>query len=100
MPLPYSVPDIQDNPDGWGPAAVPEQLKDLPFAAYNKSDKIGKAADWTQQAYQKYQGRYGAQNPGNAVFQFFHNEEEDSFHLVDNRPTKSTKFGQRRFQQN
>jgi translation initiation factor 3 subunit D len=56
MPLPYSVPDIQDNPDGWGPATVPEQLKDLPFAAYNKSDKIGKAADWTQQAYQKYPG--------------------------------------------
>lgn len=26
--------------------------------------------------------------------------QEDQFHLVDNRPTKSTKFGQRRFQQN
>jgi hypothetical protein len=26
--------------------------------------------------------------------------QEDSFHLVDNRPAKATKFGQRRFQQN
>jgi hypothetical protein len=247
MPLPYGVPEIQDNPDGWGPCSEPEQLKDVPFAPFSKSDKLGKAADWTQQAYQKYPGvllcgswevahsaaaaasvvitghhrccggwqhsvlmrrvftavvtlnplllhmaihthachtgRYQA-NPANAVFQFFHNEEvccaavrqsgssssrqqaqqaassrdssnskralwtrhwqqlarrgcthqqlsraaqqeppppppacritprtrvivtltithqEDSFHLVDNRPAKATKFGQRRFQQN
>lgn len=98
-PLPYGVPDIQDNPDGWGPCAVPEHLKDVPFAPFSKGDKLGKAADWTQQAYQRNQGRFGA-NPANAVFQFFHTEEEDSFHLVDNRPAKATKFGQRRFQQN
>lgn len=66
MPLPYSVPDIQDNPDGWGPAVPPEQLKDLPFAAYNKSDKIGKAADWTQQAYQRNQGAAPGARPGPA----------------------------------
>lgn len=54
--LPYAVPDIQDNPDGWGPCTVPEHLKDLPFAPFSKSDKLGRAADWTQQAYQKYQG--------------------------------------------
>ncbi|KAF8066359.1 EIF3D [Scenedesmus sp. PABB004] len=101
MALPYSVPDIQDNPDGWGPCSVPEHLKDVPFAPFSKSDKLGKAADWTQQAYQRNQGRYG-QQPGavNAVFQFFHTEEEDSFHLVDNRPAKATRFGARRFPAN
>ncbi|KAF6253322.1 eukaryotic translation initiation factor 3, subunit 7 [Scenedesmus sp. NREL 46B-D3] len=99
MPAPTAMPNIQDNPDGWGPCAVPDHLKDVPFAPFSKTDKLGKAADWTQQAYQRNQGRYGA-NPANAVFQFFHTEEEDSFHLVDNRPAKATKFGQRRFQQN
>lgn len=56
MPLPYSVPEIQDNPDGWGPCTVPEHLKDMPFAPFSKGDKLGRAADWTQQAYQRNQG--------------------------------------------
>lgn len=97
MPLSYSVPEIQDNPDGWGPSQVPEHLKDIPFSTFSKSDKLGKAADWAAQGYQKYQGRY--QQSGPAVFQFVHNEEEDSFHLVDNRPVKRPQFGNKRFQQ-
>ena len=59
-PLPYAVPDIQDNPDGWGPCAVPDHLKDVPFAPFSKGDKLGKAADWTQQAYQRNQGACSA----------------------------------------
>lgn len=99
----FAVPEVQDNPDGWGPCTVPEHLKDVPFAPFGKADKLGKASDWTQAQYQKYAGR-GYQGPGNAVFNFFHNEEEDSFHLVDNRPVKTNKFQQRgryqnRFQQ-
>lgn len=60
MPLPYAVPEIQDNPDGWGPCNEPEHLKDVPFAPFSKGDKLGKAADWTQQAYQKYPGAFDA----------------------------------------
>jgi hypothetical protein len=56
MPLPYAVPEIQDNPEGWGPCSVPDHLKDVPFAPFSKGDKLGKAADWTQQAYQKFPG--------------------------------------------
>lgn len=98
MALRFDVPQVQENPDGWGPCAVPEHMKDMPFAPFGKGDKIGKAADWTQAAFQKYPGRYGT--GVNAVFNFFHNEEEDSFHLVDSRPAKTPRFGQRRFQQN
>lgn len=98
MPVNFAVPDVQDNPDGWGPCSVPQHLKDVPFAPFGKGDKLGRASDWTQAAFQKYQGRYG-QGQVPAVFNFFHNEEEDSFHLVDNRPTKTPKFGPRRFQQ-
>lgn len=101
MPLEFKVPHLEDNPDGWGPSTVPEQLKDIPFAPFSKADKLGKASDWTQSAYQKYPGRFQQGPAAAGVFNFFHNEEEDSFHLVDNRPQKSTnKFGNRRFQQN
>lgn len=56
MPLPFQVPDVQDNADGWGPSSVPASLTDVPFAPFGKGDKIGRAADWTQSAYNKYQG--------------------------------------------
>lgn len=94
----YAVPDISDAGDGWGPSTVPEHLQDIPFAPFSKSDKLGKCADWTNQNYQKYSGRYN-QNPVATVFTFFQNEEEDSFHIVDNRPVKTSKFQQRRVQQ-
>lgn len=96
---PFAVPDIADNADGWGPSAesIPPHLKDVPFAPFSKTDKLGKAADWTNQNYQKYSGR--GQAPVATVFTFFQNEEEDSFHVVDNRPVKTSKFQQRRVQQ-
>jgi hypothetical protein len=50
-------PAVEDAGDGWGPSAVPEHLKDVPFAPFSKGDKIGRAADWTASAYQKYPGR-------------------------------------------
>ncbi|MEW5317508.1 MAG: hypothetical protein WDW38_008797 [Sanguina aurantia] len=98
MPLPFGIPVLQDNPDGWGPSSVPEHLKDVPFAPYGKGDRLGRASDWTQTAYSKYPGRGPYQSGGgvgNAVFSFFANEEEESFHLVDNRPVKANKFGGR-----
>ena len=56
MPLPYPAPEVCENDDGWGPCTVPEHLKDVPFAPFSKGDKLGRAADWTQQAYQKFPG--------------------------------------------
>ncbi len=45
----FIAPQIQDNPDGWGPVVGihPEQFRNLPFQPFNKADKIGKVADWT-----------------------------------------------------
>lgn len=54
--LSICAPAVEDNADGWGPTSEPPQLKDVPFAPYSKADKIGRAADWTQAAYQKYPG--------------------------------------------
>lgn len=98
----FDVPELSDNPDGWGPTTAPEQFKDIPYAPFNKTDRLGRASDWTAQAYKYGQGRYGRNEPGslNAAFSFTHNEEEDSFHLVDTRPAPKPKYGNRRFQQN
>eukprot|EP00271_Cylindrocystis_brebissonii_P019938 TRINITY_DN6369_c0_g1_i1.p1 TRINITY_DN6369_c0_g1~~TRINITY_DN6369_c0_g1_i1.p1 ORF type:complete len:559 (-),score=126.45 TRINITY_DN6369_c0_g1_i1:344-2020(-) len=100
----FSVPELADNPDGWGPTTVPDQFKDIPYVPFNKGDRLGRASDWTGQAY-KYQGgqggRYGQERGGmNAAFSFFHNEDEDSFHLVDTRPAPKPRYGPRRFPQN
>ena len=47
----FPVPVLSDNPDGWGPTTLPEQFKNIPYAPFNKSDKVGRAADWTSQGY-------------------------------------------------
>lgn len=40
---------IHDNPDGWGPPMdlAPAKFQDMPYAPFSKSDRLGRAADWT-----------------------------------------------------
>ena len=38
----FSLPDIQDNVNGWGPCQVPEKFKDMPYQPFSKSDRLGK----------------------------------------------------------
>jgi len=38
----FIPPQIQDNPNGWGPNDPPEQFKDLPYAPFSKGDRLGK----------------------------------------------------------
>jgi len=53
----FSISSVEDNPDGWGPASVPDKFKDVPYySSFNKSDKLGKAADWQSQ----YQAKQSA----------------------------------------
>lgn len=61
--LPYEVPEISDNADGWGPTTVPAFLEGIPFAPFSKSDKLGKAADWTNQNYNKFPGAFLGSGP-------------------------------------
>ncbi|KAG2013194.1 eukaryotic translation initiation factor 3 subunit 7 [Coprinopsis cinerea AmutBmut pab1-1] len=110
----FSLPTIHDNPDGgWGPSTstnFPEQFKfkDIPYAPFAKSDKLGRVADWNELALdgrQTAQGlsaqanrgvgaagrrRDGAQAFGSgtaSAFAYFHAEDESSFSLVDNKAT-------------
>jgi len=97
----FLIPNIVDNPEGWGPCNMPEEHKDIPYAPFSKSDKLGRASDWINQGYSKYNSRFGNQSSGvNNAFNFFANDEEDSFHLVDTKTVSRPKYGARRFQHN
>ena len=115
----FSLPHIVDNPDGgWGPSAVnlPEQFKfkDIPYAPFSKSDKLGRFADWNETASDTRQSAAGApatqntrQGPLNrrrdgaptfgsgtaSAFAYFHVEDESSFSLVDNKAAPPRKSG-------
>lgn len=41
----FEFPQIQDNPNGWGPCEVPLQFKDTPYQPFSKDDKLGKVRD-------------------------------------------------------
>ena len=38
----FVPPQIQDNPDGWGPCAVPNEFKEIPYQPFSKGDRLGK----------------------------------------------------------
>ncbi|KAJ7098645.1 eukaryotic translation initiation factor 3 subunit D [Mycena belliarum] len=110
----FSLPPINDNPGGgWGPSSsnLPDQFKfkDIPYAPYSKSDKLGRFADWNDSSTDGRQTQQGG--PGNqmqntrgggpggrrrdggqafgsgtaSAFAYFHVEDEASFSLVDNK---------------
>lgn len=38
----FHAPVIQENPSGWGPCAVPDKFKDMPYQPFSKGDRLGK----------------------------------------------------------
>ncbi len=59
MALAFAVPEVAENLNGWGPAAdsVPSQLEHVPYAPFSKSDRVGRASDWTGQAFKYNSGK-------------------------------------------
>lgn len=100
----FNAPVIQDNPSGWGPCAVPEKFKDMPYQPFSKGDRLGKVcllrvagppgrnfvaisallvsqvADWTGATYQdkRYTSRTTF-NTGFIVIKLFLMKEEKLF---------------------
>lgn len=68
------MPVIHDNPDGWGPPMdlAPKKFQDMPYAPFSKSDRLGRAADWTA-----YGNRYGREPGGD--------DQASEFTMVDNK---------------
>ena len=115
----FSLPPINDNPDGsWGPSSsnMPSEYKfrEIPYAPYSKSDKLGKFADWyegsgdsrgpttglsTTQGTRSGPARgrkEGTQAFGSgtaSAFAYFHVEDESSFSLVDSKATTIRRGG-------
>jgi len=54
MPAQFSISEVEDNEEGWGPTSIPDHLAGVPYAPYGKGDKVGKISDFTQAA-----GKYG-----------------------------------------
>uniref|UniRef100_A0A3P9HEB7 Eukaryotic translation initiation factor 3, subunit D n=1 Tax=Oryzias latipes TaxID=8090 RepID=A0A3P9HEB7_ORYLA len=94
----FQAPVIQDNPSGWGPCAVPEKFKDMPYQPFSKGDRLGKVADWTGATYQdkRYTNKYSSQFGGGSHYAYFHEEDETSFQLVDTAKTQKTAYQKNR----
>ena len=78
----------------------------VPYAPYSKSDKIGRVADWTQDAnrqegregrrggYRGYRDPYQAYGSGGtSMFGYGQEDDEASFSIVDSRSTNKTRLG-------
>ncbi|EPS98751.1 translation initiation factor eIF-3 subunit D [Fomitopsis schrenkii] len=116
----FSLPPINDNPDGgWGPSTsnLPTQFKfrDIPYAPYSKSDKLGRFADWNdisgdnrpnagaasqggsrgggQGARGRRDGQPAFGSGAASAFAYFHAEDESSFSVVDNRANATRRGG-------
>lgn len=94
----FVMPVVHENPDGWGPIYMPERFLNIPYAPFNKSDKLGKSADWSWQQRYREKNRDRLQAEGKDQPASFFEGDEDSFKLVDNKPVHKPKyFGPRRF---
>jgi len=98
----FVAPVIQDNPNGWGPVGVPSKFQNMPYQAFSKGDRLGKVADWNGNAYQdrrflnKYNSQYGSGNQ----YAYYHDEDENSFQLVDNTKVQKPAYQRNRFRFN
>ncbi|KAJ3123983.1 hypothetical protein HK098_001469 [Nowakowskiella sp. JEL0407] len=52
----FLLPSISFNSDGWGPTPESDELTDVPYAPFSKSDRLGKIADWTSPSDSSAQG--------------------------------------------
>ena len=92
--------DAPTAPGGWGPAPgfEPAHLAGMPFAPFNKSDRLLKCADFLKERYdarrgwnrpQRDQNRARDPTEENEDMQYTHDKEQDkTFALVDNSKEK------------
>lgn len=90
----FTPPVIQDNASGWGPCAVLNEFKDIPYQPFSKGDRIGKISDWTGQFQDrnKYHSQFAAGNQ----YAYYHEGDESSFQLVDTSKPQKTAYQRNR----
>merc|ERR1712137_390333 len=91
----FVVPEIEDNPLGWGPASIPENFSDVPYAPFGKGDKVGKISDWNQSYQRNNYNRDGknTQLLKNTIGKaFLHkNQSNEEFKTINREPKVKTK---------
>lgn len=92
----YQTPHVDVNGNGWGPTTLPEQFLNVPYAPFNKGDKLGKAADFVS-TFAPRGSRFARDPSGvNVEFQYKHDAVEDAtFQLVDTAKTARPKSNDR-----
>ncbi|PIA32102.1 hypothetical protein AQUCO_04500001v1 [Aquilegia coerulea] len=109
----FDIGSVPFNEDGWGPPETPSSLlsnhpTNVPFAPFNRSDKLGRIADWTRNNYNNQSRSNNPRNQTDSAFDFsldesstgFSIDDDSSFRLVDGKPPPRPKFGPKwRFQQ-
>jgi len=111
----FSIPYVPANPDSWGPPLNDEneaksKFHLLPYAPFGRSDRIGRAADftsnssWGGRSQYKDRRRFGEDQGKNEGFQYkVDAEEQKEFQLVDTTRAAPKRFvapARRRQQQN
>ncbi len=41
----FALPEIQVNPNGWGPNTIESKFKDMPYQPFSKADRLGKVSE-------------------------------------------------------
>ena len=113
MSLPFAVPEVEDNPQGWGPQGEPNIFAGIPYQPFSKNDKLGKAAGeftgasnyrsknvffpfFLRNSY-RFIARYGNVYGGGDAYAYYH-DEDSSFQLVDSSKVKQGYRGPKRWQ--
>jgi translation initiation factor 3 subunit D len=86
----FTLPPLPDTGPHWGPSSSTNEIdffKDIPYAPFNKSDKLGKAADWTNTR------QYSSRNPPiiTTTFNVYDDEDEEDFQMVDTKSNVTQK---------
>jgi len=91
---------MQVNATGWGPTegVNPTKFGNIPYAQFNKGERLGRCADWVNASrpgrYNQYNDR---QKDPSGAFGFHY--DDDQFHVVDTKPAQRPQhFGPRRHQ--
>jgi translation initiation factor 3 subunit D len=94
----FALPGLDSKDDGWGPSSQAAAFTDIPYAPFNKADKLMRVSDWltTNRFYQNQYNRNRTFGAGSGAFGFTNEFEEASFNVVDNTPRYKPRDGRRR----
>ena len=89
------VPNVVDNPDGWGPlegfVMLENQLQNVPYAPFSKNERIVRVSYWTCNYNAWPNARSGQES---SVCDFVFDEaDKETFCLVDGKPPPDPIFG-------